>query len=456
MDYPSLPMDTEQSTVNIVTLDAETRPEGHGLVDAFALGLGYSDVDHFMSNRNKPNRNVLEAETPSQAASFAARAGSGWRLGDRAHLEAGLDLERLEREATRQRTIVASGTTFFDHIWPDVQRDLVGGFAEVTHDASAVLSLRLGGRIDHAESDARAANDKIVLGAGSPPSTIREQYVRFYGPDAAETDRNATLWSANLVAEWRAAPDVATYAGIGRISRYPSVTEQYFAFAPAPGGFQVGNPALDPEDKYELSGGVRVSQDRYAAELGLFYCEVKDYIYQTSLAQIDVNGDGTVDRVRGFENVEAELYGGELAGTFTLMQGLSMPVSLAYVRARNATYNRDLPEIPPFGGAAALRYEAEMRFPWWCEAGLRFADRQDRIDPTFPEDETPSWQTWHLRGGVELYDGVRLEAGVENLFDEVYHEHLTREALMNAGDLKAGDEVPVPGRYFLVSLRADF
>jgi outer membrane receptor protein involved in Fe transport len=49
-----------------------------------------------------------------------------------------------------------------------------------------------------------------------------------------------------------------------------------------------------------------------------------------------------------------------------------------------------------------------------------------------------------------------MEAGVENLFNEDYNEHLTREALLPVGDLKQGDEVPAPGRSFQISFRLDF
>ena len=450
VDYPTLPMDIDDSTAYMGILGATLQGGGDALEGA-EVEFGYSHIDHNMSNKNKPNRGMLHAKTPSKAKSYAGKVGTDWRLTEQALLTVGTDLERLERDATRRRTIMATGKTFHDHIWPDAKRDLVGGFGELNLDVSDMVAVRFGGRVDYAHSKARAADDKVVLGAGSPPSTIRDQYVRFYGQGADDVDNDDVLFSGNVLAEWQVDEGLLFYAGAGKVSRYPNVTEQYFAFAPAPGGYQVGDPSLDPEDKYEVNLGTQMKSERVVADLSLFAARVEDYIYQTRIARFDVNGDGSDDNIRGFKNVDAELYGGEAAATWLLVDGLTMPMSLAYVRARNTSDHRDLPEIPPLTGTAALRYDADLARPWWCEFGLRFAMRQDQIDETFPEDETASYEVFHLRGGCQVTGNLRLEVGVENLFDQQYHDHLTPQTVMAAGDLAAGDEVPAPGRYFYIT-----
>ncbi|MGA0369771.1 MAG: hypothetical protein ACO3N7_10015, partial [Kiritimatiellia bacterium] len=67
-----------------------------------------------------------------------------------------------------------------------------------------------------------------------------------------------------------------------------------------------------------------------------------------------------------------------------------------------------------------------------------------------------SFAVLHLRGGTEIRPGWTLEAGIENLLDREYHEHLTREVLLPEGDLMAGDEVPNPGRTFTLSTRINW
>ncbi len=456
VDFPSLPMDIRESTAWMALGGYRILP-AEGSVERMELSLGLADIDHLMDNADKPNRGIMEAETPSTAKSYAGKAEADWRISEQSVLTIGTDAERMERDATRTRRMVASGMTFRDHIWPDVTRDIVGAFAEWKQDAGDSITLRIGGRVDYAQSEAAGADDLIAVGMGSPPAPILDQYARFNGENAAVDEVDETLFSGNVLVEWAASERVRYYAGAGRVSRYPAVTEQFFAFAPAPGGYLVGNPALDPETKLEAAVGTVMTHEKGSIDISLFAAQVDDYIYQTSVARMDVNGDGAPDNIRSFRNVDAELYGAEAEGKLLLGEGWSVPASLAFVAGRNTTDGRDLPEIPPLSGEIALRFDADSETrPWWCEAGMRFAARQDKIDETFPEDETGAFEVYHLRAGVEIVRGLELEVGVENLLDEEYNEHLTREALLASGDLAPGDEVPQPGRYVYATAKVMF
>ena len=102
---------------------------------------------------------------------------------------------------------------------------------------------------------------------------------------------------------------------------------------------------------------------------------------------------------------------------------------------------------------AAIRWEDEhFRMPWWLQMGEQIAMKQALIDPDFPENETPRWENLHLRGAVEVFPGLTLEAGVENLLDQEYSRHLTVPAATATGDLMPGDEIPEPGRYGYVTV----
>ncbi|MBU0678717.1 MAG: TonB-dependent receptor [Verrucomicrobia bacterium] len=78
------------------------------------------------------------------------------------------------------------------------------------------------------------------------------------------------MLSGNILTEYAAGDEITIYAGMGKITRYPGITEQYFAFGAAPGGYQVGNPSLDPEEKYEVDVGARYGNDRIKAEVSVF------------------------------------------------------------------------------------------------------------------------------------------------------------------------------------------
>jgi iron complex outermembrane recepter protein len=60
------------------------------------------------------------------------------------------------------------------------------------------------------------------------------------------------------------------------------------------------------------------------------------------------------------------------------------------------------------------------------------------------EQETPWYTILHLRGGCKMNNKLRMTAGVENLFDRRYPEHLDWGGIVR------------PGRNFYVNLNYTF
>jgi outer membrane receptor for ferrienterochelin and colicin len=262
----------------------------------------------------------------------------------------------------------------------------------------------------------------------------------------------------NVLAEYEFDEELTGHFGTGLVMRTAGLTERYFAFGPAPGGYLVGNPTLDAEKRIEFVAGIKWQQQRMQASVSAYHNWVIDYILPTQIASQDINGDGADDIIRGFRNVDARLWGFD--GTLNMQPTtwLEVPVTAAWVAGRNTSDGRPLPEIPPFEVRAALRAKQALNdcVDCWAQFGGRFVARQDRIDEMFPEDETPGFAVFHLRGGVTLRRNLHIEVGIENLFDKEYHEHLTPPAPVGSGDLSAGDEVNAPGRTFVVHARWDF
>jgi iron complex outermembrane receptor protein len=448
IDYPSLPMNTDESETWIYNARYSYRPtDDRGPLTEIEWRLGLSNVDHLMSNRGKPNRPVLEAETVSDADAASTGLVTHWLVSPRSVLKTGLDFTGLDRDAVRERRIVATDAVFYDHLWPDVAQDDLGLYAEYSLVHRSDWRLRFGLRYDAVSSEAAAADDPGLGG-----NTIRENYVRFYGAEAADTDRDEDLVSGNVVVSRELTGPLTLQGGLGLVSRAAAMTERYFSFAPGPNGFVVGNPTLDAEQKWEASVGATLAGSRVAGSVSAYYYAFDDYIVGIVLAEEDVNGDGATDLIRGFENVEATLSGVELSGIYRPTGRLSFPAALVYVRGENKETHTPLPEIPALEGRLAGRVSFGGRLPGWVELGGRFVDEQDRVDESFGENPTPGYAVWHLRGGVAIARYLALEGGVENLFDKQYHEHLTREAAMPSGNLAAGDEIPQPGRSVVVGL----
>jgi len=448
LEYPSLPMDTDSSESRLYNVGYRYVPTGRGLME-LGVRLGAGNVDHVMSNRNKPNRGMIEAESVSTADSASAGVDSMWRLSERSTLNGGLDYSALERDAIRERHVVATGQTHYDHLWPDVSQDDLGAFAEYQLIPKDRWRLRLGARLDAVSSKAAAADDPSLGG-----STIRESYVRFYGPEAAITDRDENLPSANAVLYRKFGEDVTFQAGLGLVSRAANMSERYFAFAPAPNGYMVGNPALDAERKRELVVGTTINKRGWNGTASVYYFSIADYINPIVLQQIVINN--TTSNLFGFENVDATLYGGELAAYWRVTERIELPLSVAYVHGDNDTDGTPLARIPAPEIRAAARFSVWSIHDAWVELGGRFVARQDRVDPDFDEEVTPSYDVWHLRAGATFGRHLELNIGVENLFDKEYADHLTPKAIMAVGGLAKGEKIPQPGRALRFSARLAF
>jgi len=448
-DYVALPMDSRYVKNLIGTAEWIWETDGE-VLRGLELRGGVSDTEHLMDNRDKPNRRMLEASTPSEADSASVRFLSRWALGE-GEFRFGADASQLERDATRTRFVKANGMTFKDPIWPGMEQDQSALFAEWETPEASEWSLRAGLRSDWVETDATRADERIVPGPAYGPTTVAETYVDVGGSDGtiAQDDQ---LWSGTLQIGRDVSEAWRVNLALGHIESAPNLTQRYRAFGPEPGGFGLGTPSLDPETKQEIELRAEGTVHTHRLGIALYAARIDDFLYPTTLTMLDVNGDGRIDRVRGHENRDVERWGMEAEAILTASETLQVPLKMEFVRAET-TDGTPVPETPPLELHGALQWSPASEWNPVAELGLRYVHKQDQIDPAFGEDATPSFALVHVRVQFQPVENWWVEAGIENLLDRTYHEHLTREALLPVGDLQAGDEVPGPGRSFTLAVR---
>ena len=449
VDFPALPMDSRYIDINLLTLNTRWHVDGERLKDLELRG-GLQQVEHLMDNRDRPNRRMMEAFNPTTADSYSTRFLSRWRAGP-GELRLGADASRLEREATRRRFIVASGMTFRDPIWADLKEDQFGLFSEWEGPIHEGLRLRAGVRLDEVDSRMGQPNLRTMPGPGTGPVTLADAFTRFGEATRGRTSREDTLVSGNLTLQQQLHDDWSASLGLIRIASAPNLSQRYDGFAARPGGYGLGNPDLEPEVKHQIEVRMDGTPGAHRLSAAVHAARVDDYIKPTLIGRRDITGDGMPNPIFSHRNVDAVFYGAEVAADVHLAGDLRLPVQLGLTRAEERG-GGDLPEIPPLEGSAALRWERGA----FVQIGADFAARQTRIDSGYGERETAGYAVAHLRMGGEIRPGLRIEAGVENLFDTEYSRHLTRNAVMATGDLRPGDRIPEPGRSFTLALRADW
>jgi iron complex outermembrane receptor protein len=300
---------------------------------------------------------------------------------------------------------------------PDVNTENLGVFGEYEWHMADRLVLRGGLRGDLTHIEADQQNNATLL----------------------DDSTDFTEASGNLQLTWTAAEGLEVFVGAGRGVRPPDAQELYLDVpAMPPAVTWRGNPDLEASVNHQADLGLKYATGRLYLTGSLFYSRVDDFINFYAPSAV----------LKSYRNIDASFWGGEVGAQASLAYDLFLKASLSYVEGRNEEENRPLAEIPPLEGSVALRYDVDR---WFFEVSENFAARQDRVDSSLSEEETPGWMTTDLRAGLK-YGVVSLYAGVENLLDKQYFSHLS----YLRDPFASGEKVPENGRTFYATVVCSF
>lgn len=404
-------------------------------------GLAYYNyVDHVMDNYSL--RDFTPTPTmPGKSASNPDRRTEGARLSLALAPLAGwdgivgLDAQRNEH---RVRSTLNEDLNLYRalHRERDARFEQWGVFGEFVRPLPAGHRVVLGARADRWW----AKDDRAVIAVrmtGAQPN-----------PTAGE-ERESTLVSGFGRYE-HAAGGATLYAGAGYVERFPDYWE--LVGNRRESMYSLSAFAARPERTAQLDVGMILGDDRRSLSLAAFANRIGDYL----LIQANYPKDGRHASVT--RNVDASTFGAEAALEVTLTTTLRATGSVAWVRGENDTDGIPLAQMPPL----ELRVGLDWRSGAWSAGGLlRWASSQDRVaidqGNVVGQDIGPSreFAVFSLNAGYRGWRGVTLTAGVDNLFDEIYAEHVSRGGATVAG-FEQTTRVNEPGRTLWLHLSAAF
>lgn len=410
--------------------------------DTFELSVWHADVQHLMDNysvRVRKPSSPWGMKAPSSAKTWGGRV-LGTAYLEKAELNLGLSYQASDKDARRYRVNrVQSDSVFQSHMWPGVEYRQLGIFSELDYDWTEKDTLRLGMRLDDLQAEATRAMDSS-LGTNSPNAL----YQRYYGigaEDAHEQNVSGLLgWQHALTQQ-----DALEFR-LSRTVRTADATERYMASRGScchGSDDWVGNPAIKPEQHYQLDAAYlsRVGKGEWSALV--YLDEVEDYIHKNQ----------SESGAFVYNNIKARLYGFEVDGRYAF--GRFKPsASIAWTRGDNRTDGNNLPQIPPLTLAINLDYEEANR--WLLQTRWELAARQDKVDTASGQDagESVGYGVMHLYGWYQLNAQLKLQGGVQNLFDKAYAPHLNR-ASKDPFNPEA-ERVLEPGRELWVGVNLTF
>lgn len=379
-----------------------------GALQKLDAQLYYNDADHVMDNytlRRPDPRSMM----PMAMASEVARRTSGGRIGASFTWGESLELVAGADGSTNTHTTRMGGPA--GGMLPDYRtqprlRDArmgtLGAFGELRWTLAERERVVGGTRIDRAQArgyslSRSAGMGGAAKGAASRASTLAAGFVRY------ERDL--------------AAAPATVYAGIGHVERFPDYWELF--------GQHVDKSiaafrGLAPEKTTQLDAGLQYDDGkRLKGWVSGYLGVIDDFIL------LDY-GRGMMGKSQA-RNVQARIAGAEAGLVYAFDDRWKGDATLAWAWGENRSDHRPLPQMPPLEARFGLTYDSGV---WSMGALWRVAAAQHRVAPgsgnIVGQDLGPSagFGVFSLNAGWRLSRTLTLSAGIDNLLDKTYAEHV--------------------------------
>ena len=468
---PALPMDIEYIFSHRFNLDGK-----------FMLGgwqtdwqLGYLDADHGMTNflmrQNNDMMRYRRNNATAETIDFKVTLEQSFDFGD---IRVGADGYFAEHDSV----ITNPNNAMFEVVnFNAVKDDRYSVFAEWQQKYGDTI-VQLGARLKTAKADADAVatsmammsmpmdggmdmggdmdmDDHMHMGDDMMPSMAElaaELRDNFNNADRSVSDTNLDI---ALSIQTEIDKNTSWYFGAGIKNRAPSYQERYL-WTPmeatgglADGHVYIGDINLDAETAYQTDIGFTFQNDKVMIAPHIFYQRIDDYIQGTPMAMMDMSARMMAQMMAGdenplkFTNVDAELSGMDVNWHFNIADNVQLSGLLSYVKGERRDIDDYLYRIAPLNAQISLGYQGENLL---SRITLVAAAKQDKVSETNGEQETNGYGVVNLDLQYFINADLTVRAGVDNLLDKNYQNHLGGYNRVKGTDIPTMTRLPSEGR----------
>ncbi len=394
----------------------------------------YNYVDHVMDNYTLRTPGTSFMVKNPDRATTGGRGAVTLALGRTTTIIAGADLQHnvhTMRSATS--TISPADANAIYAALPraeDMRFLQVGAFTEITHAVTPRSRLVGGLRSDwHRAIDSRACVGGVMMCPGASPlkndtlgatdsKTLASGFARY----ELDVDRGGVSGRFSI--------------GVGHVERSPDYWER---LKQDPVTLKSAFLSTRPEKTTQLDAGMVWQVSRLSGSVSAFYGGIHDYILIRWMPTPSVA-----------RNVNATTGGAEASVAYSVTRSLKADATLAFVHSNNTTDHKPLAQQPPAEGRFGLTYTARNL----SLGGLaRIVTAQNRVDVGSGNivsngmdlGPTPGFSVFSLNGGYRVTGALHLAAGVDNLFNRAYAEHISQAGAL-VPDFVQTTRVNEPGR----------
>ncbi|MCW9707094.1 TonB-dependent receptor [Fodinibius salsisoli] len=447
IDYPGRLLDADYFDTYNLSANWKWTPE-NATVQTVEASLYRNTVDHGMDNDDKPTAQPNPDRMPPFGLDVGVDAhmyATGGKLsttlttGNNWDWQIGADFYHTNRKAIRTIDRSDEGMKppafpLTDLMWPDANIMDVGLYTQLSHSFTDRLSASGTVRLDVVNADADTSSsffkENVSTGLSSSEANLSGSFTLSYIP--------AKNWTLG--------------AGFGSVVRTADATERYSDRTPASKAQTsaefVGNPSLDPERSTQADMWISAAYPKWNFSLNAFARQMDNYITIRS-TDLPKRLPLSPETVFQYTNGSAQFWGLDATTSYRLVEPLKVKAGLSYLWGEDKKLEQPALGVSPFTADAGLRYEA-TQLPLSIEGTVHFVDQQDRVAILKGETTTDAYITADLQVGATIWKQLSLQAGVKNITDVQYVNHL------NAKNPFSGQPIPEPGRVFFADLQFTF
>lgn len=431
----------------------------------FNARLNYQDTEHLMNNyslRSVPTptfingmgatiigqeRNRFALTDVKASGLHLSYEANGWNVG--------FDGDQEEHNADISDP---TNPMFWVVNYNNVERDRYSVFTEWTGSINPTWQLESGVRLSRVSSDAGEVGSNMAMMAGGL-QTLRD---RFNDSDRSQNDTLVDL-AANFTHKINNNLDIEL--GLAHKERAPSYQERYLwmplesTSGLADGNNYVGNINLDKETAYQAELGFDWHTPKAAISPRFFYHHINDYIQGVTSTDMTVNMVSNMMNINAptplqFSNVDAKLYGIDANWFVAVTNDWQLDGTVSYVRGERRDTSDNLYRIAPLTARTMLSYvQTEWRVGFEAET----VASQNKVSSENNEQKTSGYAVFNLTGNYQPTENITLTAGVNNLFDRDYQNHLGGyNRISDNPDIAQMERLPGLGRSAYVGVNVNW
>lgn len=352
----------------------------------------------------------------------------------------------------------------------DGKRDRIGVFAEWERRFGSQWTTLLGARYEHLETDANNVHGYGNMMGNQIPDTNA-----FNARGHKRTDDNVDV---TALARYTPGDMIDLELGLARKVRTPNLYERYawstWSMAAIMNNFvgdgngYVGNMDLKPEKAYtaSLTIDLHAADREWEVKATPYFTYVNDYVDAIRCSSgpnctVANAATGNEFVILQYANQSAHLYGLDLSGRTVLAKTslgeFGLRGLMNYTRGENKKTGDELYNMMPLNGKVTFTHQ----YGGWSSAvELVGVARKSSVSSVRNEIHTGSYFLTHLRTSY-TWKNVRVDLGVENLFDRLYALPLggayTGQGMtMGINGIPYGIAVPGMGRSVYAGLNIKF